>query len=98
MKLTLILAVATTMVAGAALAAEPVHSPRGAEVAAASRTACGLAERQALTFSSGKASEVITRKPSKGATERNLVQEQRAQVYTGKNAPERRSFEIAPAK
>lgn len=85
------------MVAGAALAAEPVHSPRGAEVAAASRTACGLAERQALTFSSGKASEVITRKASSG-TDRNLVQEQRAQVYTGKNAPERRSFEIAPAK
>lgn len=97
MTKTLSLAVAMTMLAGAALAADPVHSPRGAQSAASTRTAPGMAERQALTFSRGKAAQLNSRKAS-GTTDRDLVREARSQVYTGKNAPQRPVFEVAPAK
>jgi hypothetical protein len=93
---TLILALLVTSVASTALAVESVSSPRGKETAKASQVAKGYPDRQAITFTS-KAAEVPRLKGT-NVDDRNLVRETRTQVYTGKGASQRPTFEIAPAK
>ena len=100
MKTTLItLAMALATFATTAVAADPVLSPKARELRGNAPLRGGTEVRLALDFARGKAANAPNVVVAGAAKDRDLVREERAVVYTGKNAlRDTRGFEIAPVK
>lgn len=78
--------------------ADEVLSPKARELRGNALRG-GTEVRQTMTFARGKAASAPNVVLTNGSTDRNLVAEQRAIIYTGKNPLRNtQSFEIAPVK
>ena len=82
------------LIASAATAADGLQSPRGKEVQ--QRSVSGYPDRHGFEFRA-KAAQAPEKKVA-GAEKRDLNKEGRQQIYAGKNAPTRPTFEVAPVK
>ena len=100
MKTTLItLAMALATFATTALAGEPALSPKARELRGNVPLRAGNEVSLAFDFARGKAANAPNAVLCGTAKDRDLVREQRAIVYTGKNPlRDTRGFEIAPVK
>ena len=99
MKTALVtLAIAAGMFAVSA-SAEEYLSPKAREARASLAVRSGTEVRQSFEFARGKAAAASNSIVAGRPTDRNLVKEDRAIVYTGKNPlRDTRTFEIAPVK
>ena len=99
MKNKAVLTLVAALVLGAGVAqAEDYLSPRARENRTRIVPATSNDVRQAFEFRGGKAAYAGHSVVSGGRAERDLVREQRGVLYTGKNAGQQRTFEIAPVK
>ena len=79
--------------------AEEYLSPKAREARASLAVRKGTEVRQSFEFARGKASGASNSVVAGRAVDRDLVKEERAVVYTGKNPlRDTRTFEIAPVK
>ena len=94
------LAIAAGMFAITASANDEVLSPKARELRGKVSVRSGTEVRQTFDFARGKAATAPNVVVANGTKDRNLVAEERAIVYTGKNPlrDAQRSFEIAPVK
>jgi len=100
MKRTLItLSMAIATFTSTALAADGAMSPKLRELRGNPPVRGGTEARLAFDFARGKAAAAPNTVVARTGSDRNLVREERAIVYTGKNPlRDTRSFAIAPVK